>query len=77
MRRKDLEKHLNEMMTVDIGAGRTFTGCLRKCGDTRFKKDPNLYIPRNFYFLSSNEKSFDCVSWIFRCSHVKKIELLN
>ena len=30
-----------------------------------------------FYFLSSNVNAFDCVSWIFRCSHVKKIKLLN
>ena len=85
MKRQDLEKYLGKTVTVDIGAGRFFTGCLRKCGDERFKNDPNLYIPRNFYFLSSNVfyflssnvNAFDCVSWIFRCSHVKKIKLLN
>ena len=77
MKRQDLEKYLGKTVTVDIGAGRFFTGCLRKCGDERFKNDPNLYIPRNFYFLSSNVNAFDCVSWVFRCSHVKKIKLLN
>lgn len=77
MKRQDLEKKLGKMVTVDIGAGRLFNGCLRKCGDERFKNDLNLYIPRNCYFLSSNANAFDCVSWIFRCSHVKKIKLLN
>ena len=59
MKRQDLEKYLGKTVTVDIGAGRFFTGCL------------------SFYFLSSNVNAFDCVSWIFRCSHVKKIKLLN
>lgn len=77
MKRKELEKHLGEMMIVEIGGARTFTGCLRKCGDERFKNEPNLYLLRGLYFLSSNENALDCVSWIFCCSHVKRIKLLN
>lgn len=38
-----------------------------------FKNNPNLYIPKNYYFViypfSSRENSF-----LFRSSHIKKIQ---
>lgn len=47
-------------------------GELHKTGEEMFINNPNLYIPRNRYFVINvinMENSF-----LFRCSHVKKLE---
>ena len=71
MKREQLEKYLNEKVKVQLFDGDTIEGYLRKTGEEDFKNNPNLYIPKNRYFLTDG--SLTCVSWLFMVSHVVKI----
>ncbi len=73
MKREDLERYLGEMVEVIISDGSTYRGCLRKTGDQMFKDNPNLYIPKNHYFLTDTKDSKNCISCMFRSSHVKRL----
>lgn len=45
---------------------------LHKTGEEQFKREPNLYIPRNCYFcINSNSEVDKC---IFKVSHIRKLE---
>lgn len=68
MKRSDLEKYLGKTVTIKLFDNDVITGELHKTGEERFRKDPNLYIPRKLYFLINPQ------SCLFRCSHVKKLK---
>ena len=75
MKRSDLEKYLGELVEVYFFDGEVIRGCLRKTHDEIFKNDANLYIPINRYFVTENKNSNECISFLFRTSHVKKLKL--
>lgn len=68
MKRSDLEKHLGKVVTITLFDNDVITGELHKTGEERFKDNPNLYIPRKWYFLTSPQ------SCLFKCSHVRKLK---
>lgn len=67
MNRKDFEKFLGKKVQIKIFNGKIIKGELHKTGEEQFKNEPNLYIPRNLYFLINPQ------SFLFRVSHVRKI----
>ena len=72
MKRSELEKYLGRNVKITIFDNSIVKGELHKTGEEMFKNEPNLYIPRNCYFVINvinMENSFR-----FRCSHVKKLE---
>ena len=75
MTREQVEKYLNKKVKVQLFDNDVIEGYLRKTGDDDFKNNPNLYLPRNYYFMVNDEP--DCVSYLFRSSHVKKIQILR
>lgn len=74
MKREQLEKYLKEKVKIILFDGDELEGILRKTGDDDFKDNPNLYIPQNYYFMVNDES--DCISYLFRSSHVKKIQFI-
>lgn len=74
MTREQLEKYLNEKVKVKLFDGDVIEGYLRKTGEEDFKDNPNLFIPKNYYFLVDD--NLNCISYLFRSSHVKKIQIL-
>lgn len=67
MKRSELEQYLGKTVTITFFDNDIITGVLHKTGEKQFKYDPNLYIPKNCYFLLLQ-------SVIFKCSHVKKLK---
>lgn len=74
MKREQLEKYLGKKVKVTIFDGDEIEGYLRKTGDYDFKNNANLFIPKNYYFLVDD--SLNCISYLFRLSYVKKIQIL-
>lgn len=71
MNREQFEKYLNEKVKIKLFNGDIFEGYLRKTGEDDFENNPNLYIPKNRYFLTDD--SLNCISCLFRVSHVVKV----
>ena len=71
MKRSELEKYLNTKVEITIFDGSVAKGELHKTGEEQFKYDANLYIPYNRYFLINPQ------SFMFRCSHVRKLKRLE
>lgn len=67
MKREDMEKHLGKAVEITLFDGEVIRGELHKTREEKFKSNPNLYIPYNYYFLINPQ------SCIFKCSHVKKL----
>ena len=74
MKRNQLEKYLREKVKVRLFDDDEIEGILRKTGDDDFKNIPNLFIPKNYYFLVDN--NLNCITYLFKLSHVKKIQIL-
>lgn len=72
MKKSELEKYLDKNVEIKIFDGSMYAGILYKTGDERFKDNPNLYIPKNRYFVSVD--GINTNSCIFRCSHVVKLK---
>lgn len=66
MKRSELEQHLGKSVTITLFDNEVIEGVLHKTGEEQFKYDPNLSIPKNYYFLLPQ-------SVLFKCSHVKKL----
>ncbi len=77
MTRVELEKYLNKMVNIKLFDGTIIEGCLRKTHTELFSSNPNLYLPRNYYFVTKNVHSLECTSCIFRVSHITKFLLLG
>lgn len=67
MKRSELEKYLGKNVRITLFDNEVIEGELHKTGEEMFKNDPNLYIPRKFYFVTNT-------NLIFRSSHVKKLK---
>ena len=72
MLRAKLEKYLEKRISIRLFDGNVYSGYLYKSGNKeRFPNDPNLYVPRNYYFLvDENDKLTSC---LFRSSHVVRL----
>lgn len=75
MNRKQLEKHLKKKVKIKLFDGEEIEGYLRKSGENEFENNPNLFIPKNYYFLV--DKDLNCISCLFKVSHIQKIEICN
>lgn len=73
MRREKLEKYLKQKVKIELFDGDVIEGYLRKTGEEDFKNNPNLYISKSksYYFLT--DETLNCVSCIFKLSHIVKI----
>lgn len=71
MKRADLENYLGEFVEVKLLDGEIIRGVLRKTQDEMFKNDANLYLPKNYYFVTGSKKSKICISCLFKTSLVK------
>lgn len=67
MKREKLEKYLGKIVEITLFNEEVIKGELHKTREERFKNEPNLYIPYNYYFLINPQ------SCIFKCSHVTKV----
>lgn len=76
MTRKQLEENLGRKVKIRLFDGEVIEGYLRKTGEKDFMNDPNLYIPKNFYFLT-DRKSNICKTCLFKVSHIQNFKTLN
>ena len=75
--RSIVESYLGQKVEITLFNGMTFVGELHKTGEESYKNNPNLYNPRNYYFLENKllQNAFGYwTSGIFRSSHIKKIQ---
>ena len=70
MKRSELEKYLGQRVEIKLFDNKVLAGTLHKTGESEYKRDPNLYLPRNYYFV---EPAGMYGNFLFRCSHVKKL----
>lgn len=77
MNRKELETHLNKKVEIKLFDGDILTGYLHKTHDEKYKYDPNLYIPRNYYFLTQTNDTHTPTTSIFKVSHVRKLRRID
>ena len=75
MRREQLEQMLGKKVTVTLFNNAVYTGTLRKTRDEAFKDNPNLFIPWKNYFLTNETNQ--CVSCLFRTSHVRSCKVIE
>ena len=69
MNRKRLENFLGKEVEIVIcEEDGILKGVLHKTGEEMYKDNPNLYIPKNYYFISPLNK------FLFRTSHVLRIK---
>lgn len=68
MNRKDFEKFLGKKVEIRLFDNEVIKGELHKTREEKFRHNPNLYIPYNYYFLINPQ------SCLFKVSHVKKIK---
>ncbi len=63
-----------ETIKVRLFDGAEYEGYLRKSGDERYRNDPNLYLPKNYYFLTDDYGV--CKTCLFRVSHIQNYKIL-
>lgn len=77
MKRAELEKYLNQNVSLKLFDDCVYNGELHKTGEEIFKNNANLMIPRNYYFVTTNDINKEIVSCLFRCTHVKKVVIIG
>lgn len=68
MNRNYIETFLGKNVEIKLFDGEVIKGELHKTREERYKNNPNLYIPKNYYFC---ENPHSC---LFRSSHIRKIK---
>ena len=76
MNRKQLEENIGRNVKIRLFDGEIIEGYLRKMGEEDFRNNPNLYIPKNLYFLTDG-KSNECRTCLFRVSHIRSLKVLE
>ena len=72
MNKEEIEKYLGKYVEIKLFDGTIHKGEFHKTGEKEYKNNPNLYLPKNYYFV---DKPHDyCV---FRSSHIRKIKHLS
>lgn len=74
MIRANLEKYLGKKVQLTIEDD-ILSGWLHATSE--YPQNPNLYLKKNYYFVSEERESGIPTRYIFRCSHVKKCVLLQ
>lgn len=74
MNRKALEENLGRRIKVRLFDGAEYEGYLRKSGDERYRNDPNLYLTKNYYFLTDDYGV--CKTCLFLVSHIQNYKIL-
>ena len=75
MKRLEFEnKYLEKKVKLVLFDGTEMVGYLHKTGTEICKNNPNLYIPKNHYFVGGHYGS-DYYNEIFRKSHITRIKL--
>ena len=75
MKRDKLEEYLGKKVKITLFDNEIVEGELHKTREEQFKKDANLYLPINRYFVVKGFglNGFAYTSCVFRSSHVKKV----
>lgn len=76
MTRNQLEQNLGRIVRIRLFDGEVIEGRLRKTGEKDFENDPNLYIPKNLYFLTDSETNI-CRTCLFKVSHIQNFRTLS
>lgn len=76
MNRKQLEENIGRNVKIRLFDGEIIEGCLRKTGEEDFRNNPNLYIPKNLYFLTDGISN-ECRTCLFKVSHIRSLKLLE
>ena len=75
--REIVESYLGQKVEVKLFDGEIVIGELHKTGEESYKNNPNLYIPKNRYFVE-NKLLKDAYGYyhscLFRSSHIRKIK---
>lgn len=74
MNRKTLEKSLGKKMWIRLFYGNEYEGYLAKTGDKRFIDIPELYLPKDWYFMVDDFGHL--TSYLFRVSHIQNYRIL-
>lgn len=69
MNRKIVESYLGKRVEIKLFNDVICKGELHKTREEKFKGDPNLYIPKNYYFTYNPHNN-----WVFRSSHIRSIK---
>ena len=69
MTRKTLELYLGAPVIIKLHDGTEYNGILHKTGEANFTSNLNLYLPKNYYFITN-----EVISPIFRSSDVYKLK---
>lgn len=72
-----VDSYLDKKVQVKLFDGDIVIGYLNKTGVEKYKNNPNLYIPKNYYFLEyDNYDNFGNKdhSSLFRSSHIRNIK---
>lgn len=72
MTRTELEQHLGKRVKITLFDETVIDGFLHKTGEESFKNEPNLYVPRNYYFCTASQSQVP-ISYIFKVSHIKEL----
>lgn len=76
--REIVESYLGKKVTIKLFDGSVVIGYLHKTGEDNYKKNPNLYIPKKYYFVERDDifgnKQSSC---LFRSSHIRRIYEVN
>jgi len=76
MNRKQLEENIGRNVKIRLFDGETIEGYLRKTGEESYRNNPNLYIPKNLYFLTDGISN-ECRTCLFRVSHIRSLKVLQ
>ncbi len=66
MTRVELEKNLGKLVEIVLFDGKIVEGYLQKTGSEKIKNNLNLFIPKNYYFMTAESESKICVSHLFK-----------
>lgn len=79
MTRAELEKYLDHRVKITVYDLKEYEGILKKSQSEEFKNDLNLFLPYNYYFVVEKCRGYGYIteSPLFKCSHIKRLEVLD
>lgn len=78
MKKEELVNHIgNYVKLLLIGDNYYQSGFLRHSSEDDFKNNPNIYLKKDYFFLTNGKHQNFPNSPIFKVSHIKHFELLE